>query len=593
MSKANPEEIAELLRAGGVAVDHSTGVSAISHPASPLPPGGPSLAPQPKDPIKTRIEAAAKIGAIGYASGNPITFDFATPGEMFIYFNEELQPTQWQLEELHRIGGYLNLEDPAVADPIRPDKDHPYLFNLVAANGSGKDTYFISPNALWFVSAKIRSRVIVTSASQDQLKLQTFNYLKNYAERVNNKLGYDVYDIKEFYIYNNLTGSEIVGRVTNDAGRVEGFHPFETPLNCEMMVIVNEAKSIDDDTYAAFARFTGYNYWLNVSSPGFKSGVFYKTCVDADSENFALGRQYKRHITAYECPHISRNHIATVEKLHGRDSHIFITSILAQFYSSEVDVVIPESLFDYATPPHDTYGLPPSAGLDLGFSLEGDPTRWSLWHGNKELENDLIRTNNADKLHFWIIEKINSAQRRFNLQHHHVYVDGGGLGAPVISRVREAGYEIVTRRNEYSAVDKSYYLNLGAEMYFRVKRLIQQRVLIVPPDHLAKQQLSERKALLAVGTQKYKLEAKQDAKKRLGYSPDRADSIVLALSGYPLDVLLSRPPAAQDALKKTARNDIRDKIGSFPFDYPDADTIQQRKKIYGLNHEFITQYAKR
>ena len=237
--------------------------------------------------------------------------------------------------------------------------------------------------------------------------------------------------------------------------------------------------------------------------------------------------------------------------------------------------------------------MPPSAGLDLGFSLEGDPTRWSLWHGNKELENDLIRTNNADKLHYWIIEKINNAQRLFNLQHHNVYVDGGGLGAPIISRVREAGYEIVTRRNEFSAVDKSYYLNLGAEMYFRVKRLVQQRVLIIPPDHLARQQLSERKALLASGTQKYKLEPKQDAKRRLGYSPDRADSIVLALSGYPLDVLLSRPPAAQDALRKTARDDIRAKIASFPFDYPDANAIQQRRKIYGLNHQFITEYAKR
>lgn len=586
MSKANPEEIAELLRAGGVAVERPAGVSNIPHSASPLPPGGPSLAPQPKDPIKSRIEAAAKIGAIGYTSGNPITFDFATPGEMFIYFNDELQPTQWQLEELHRVGGYINLEDPAAADPVRPDMDHPYLFNLIAANGSGKDTYYISPVALWFVSAKIRSRVIVTSASQDQLKLQTFNYLKNYAERVNNKLGYEVYDIKEFYIYNNLTGSEIVGRVTNDAGRVEGFHPFETPRNCEMMVIVNEAKSIDDDTFAAFSRFTGYNYWLNVSSPGFKSGVFYKTCVDADSETFALGRQFKRHITAYECPHISRNHIATVEKLHGRDSLVFITSILAQFYSSAIDVVIPEALFDYTPPLHNTYGLPPVAGLDLAFSTTGDPTRWSLWHGNMELEHDLIRSDNADKLHSWIINKLNDARRRFRLEFSNVYVDGGGVGKPIISRIIEAGYDVTTRRNESAPHDKAYYLNLGAEMYFRVKRLIQQRVLIVPPDQLARQQLSERKALLAVGTQKYKLEPKQDAKKRLGYSPDRADAIVLALSGYPLDTLLSPPPARNTLRGQMSAEQLREWIDSYAFDNH-TPAQQKPKQFRGANHKML------
>lgn len=586
MSKANPEEIAELLRAGGVAVERPASVSNIPHSASPLPPGGPSLAPQPKDPIKSRIEAAAKIGAIGYTSGNPITFDFATPGEMFIYFNDELQPTQWQLEELHRVGGYINLEDPAAAEPIRPNQDYPYLFNLVAANGSGKDTYYISPVALWFVSAKVRSRVIVTSASQDQLKLQTFNYLKNYAERVNNKLGYEVYDIKEFYIYNNLTGSEIVGRVTNDAGRVEGFHPFETPCNCEMMVIVNEAKSIDDDTFAAFSRFTGYNYWLNVSSPGFKSGVFYKTCVDADSETFTLGRQFKRHITAYECPHISRNHIATVEKLHGRDSLVFITSILAQFYSSAIDVVIPEALFDYTPPLHNTYGLPPVAGLDLAFSTTGDPTRWSLWHGNMELEHDLIRSDNADKLHSWIINKLNDARRRFRLEFSNVYVDGGGVGKPIISRIIEAGYDVTTRRNESSPHDKAYYLNLGAEMYFRVKRLIQQRVLIIPPDQLARQQLSERKALLVVGTQKYKLEPKQDAKKRLGYSPDRADAIVLALSGYPLDILLSPPPARNTLRGRMSAEQLREWIDSYAFDNH-TPPQQKPKQFRGANHKML------
>lgn len=587
MNKANPDEIAELLRAGGVAVEHSASVSNIPHPTSPLPPGGPSLAPQPKDPIKARIEAAAKIGAIGYTSGNPITFDFVTPGEMFIYFNDELQPTQWQLEELHRVGGYLNLEDPAEATPIKPNKNHPYLFNLVAANGSGKDTYFISPVALWFVSAKVRSRVIVTSASQDQLKLQTFNYLKNYAERVNNKLGYEVYDIKEFYIYNNLTGSEIVGRVTNDAGRVEGFHPFETPLNCEMMVIVNEAKSIDDDTFAAFSRFTGYNYWLNVSSPGFKSGVFYKTCIDADSETFTPGRQFKRHVTAYECPHIPANHISTVEKLHGRDSLVFITSILAQFYSSAIDVVIPESLFDYTPPLHSTYGLPPVAGLDIAFSTTGDPTRWSLWHGNMELEHDLIRTDSDNKLHNWIINKLNDARRRFRLEFSNVYVDGGGVGKPIISRIIEAGYDVTTRRNESSPHDKAYYLNLGAEMYFRVKRLIQQRVLIVPPDQLARQQLSERKALLAVGTQKYKLEPKQDAKKRLGYSPDRADAIVLALSGYPLDVLLGPPPARNTLRGRMSAEQFREWVDSYAFDnYTPAQ--QKPKQFRGANHKMLT-----
>jgi hypothetical protein len=257
-----------------------------------------------------------------------------------------------------------------------------------------------------------------------------------------------------------------------------------------------------------------------------------------------------------------------------------------------LDVVIPDDLLSYKTPPHDTYGLHPVAGLDIAFSMTGDGTQWSLWHGNKELYRAEIKTDNADKLHNWIIQQITHCKLVYKLEPHHVYADGGGLGAPIISRIREAGYDIITRKNEYQAFERMYYENLGAEMWFRVKRLFQQRILVQPTDKLAIKQLTERKAVLSESKQKYKLEPKQTHKQRLGYSPDRADAIVLALSGYPLDVLLSRAPAAQDALRRTARDDIRNKIASYPFDVPAIENGQDRATIYGLNHEMIKKYAK-
>lgn len=562
-------------------------------PAAAPAPGGPAAqkgpapaAPKGSNFLVDAIEAAKATGKIGYVAGNPIAFPFRTPAEMYLFFHPELVPSEWQLEELHRLGGYLNLEDPDATDAANPTDENPLLYNLVAANGSGKDTYILTPFSLWFISFYVRSRCISTSATQDQLKLQTFKPIIDYAERVNEMLGFEVFTIREFYILNNLTGSELVGRVTNVPGRVEGFHPFSTPRDCKMAVIVNEAKSIEDEVYESFSRFTGYSHWVQVSSPGRKSGQFYRMCSMATDQECQLGIPWKRHVTAFECAHIPRGKIEGIRKLHGEDSYIYVTGTLAQFFDSVQDVVIPRALLNYPEPAHDTFGLEPTAGLDIAFSANGDATQFSMWHGNKEIYKAEIRTESADKMHRWIIQQIQHGAL-FGLKPESVYADGGGLGKPIISRVVEAGYPITTRRNEMRAFATDYYENLGAEMYFRAKRLFEQRVLIKPSDELAIQQLTERKAVLSEGKQKYKLEPKPEARGRLGYSPDRADAIVLALSGYPLDVLLGLTPrSAQVGLSRLSPVEFAQYAADYAFTHaPDAQPT--KPKYRGISHQFL------
>lgn len=615
MSNVSQEDLKRMLAAGGMLVnlkptytpDPTPNIQpnaykhelendypdSLNHPGGPSPAALPPAGPGGDDPLSAAINAAKASGRIGYTAGNPIVFPFRTPAEMFVFFHPELDPDEWQLEELHRLGGYLNLENPDEAEPANPTDEHPLLYNLVAANGSGKDTYILTPFVLWFISAHIRARIISTSATQDQLKLQTFKPIIDYAERVNERLGYEVFTIREFYVMNNLTGSELVGRVTNVPGRVEGFHPFSTPPNCKMAVVVNEAKTIEDEVYASFSRFTGYSHWIQVSSPGPKAGQFYRMCSIATDQECKLGEQWKRRITAFDCTHIPRTKIEQIKQIHGEDSYIYITGVLAQFYESVEDVVIPEALLNYPTPAHNTFGLEPAAGLDIAFSSAGDATQFSLWHGNKEVYHAEIKTDSADKLHRWILLQINHGAL-FGLKPENVYADGGGLGKPIISRVVEAGYPITTRRNEMAAPNKQYYANLGAEMYFRVKRLFEQRVLVQPTDKIARQQLTERKAKLSDEKQRLQLEPKAVAKGRLGYSPDRADAIVLALSGYPMDVLLglTAAPSARDGLKRTMSPDeFAQHAADFAFKNVEVATVEP-PKFRGDAHKFAY-YASR
>lgn len=640
MSKATPEEIERLLRAGGVISTANANV--VTNVPRQFPGGAPvgggpgpgagvaagggtesppdfaanlaasdggERSPSDSSDVKATENASKSVhlspeqaaqriadriragGKIGFDQGFPITLDFRTPAEMMLYFDEELTPHEWQLEETHRLGGYLNLEDPERFEPARPTKEAPLMYQLVAANGSGKDTYVISPFALWFTASKIRSRVIVTSATQDQLKLQTFKYISDYAKRVNARLGFEVYHVKEFYVYNVLTGSEIVGRVTNDPGHVEGFHPFPSPPNCEMAVVVNEAKTITDEIQESFVRFTGYNYWLEISSPGRTEGQFYKNCMLAGEGLCELAKAWVRYVTAFECPNITKSHIDTVALRHGKESYIYVTSILARFFNSAFDVVIPESLLKYTPPAPNDYGLHTVAGLDIAFSSAGDYTRFSCWRGNRELYKSEVQTESSERLHNWIVEQLNHCKAMYKLEPEHCYADGGGLGKPIISRVIEAGYQITTRRNEAQAYDTSYYANRGAEMYFHVKRLFELKILVQPTDDLARKQITSRKAILAEGKQKYALEPKAKAKGRLGYSPDRADSIVLALSGYTVDAFINHKPAmAHNRLIDTLTDPAQRArlLTNFAFDYKQPP---QRNNENGTHRTFARFYV--
>ena len=145
-------------------------------------------------------------------------------------------------------------------------------------------------------------------------------------------------------------------------------------------------------------------------------------------------------------------------------------------------------------------------------------------------------------VHVAIKNELDLCKSRYNLDLDNVNADGSGIGNPIIARLRDDGYDINAIRNDMAAQDKNYYLNLGAEMWFRVKRLFEMRVLVPPKHPKLRDQLTSRKYVIRETDQKIKLESKLEARSRGAHSPDYADAYVLALARYPLDELLKERP---------------------------------------------------
>jgi hypothetical protein len=473
---------------------------------------------------------------------NPKAFNFSTPLALLATYAPSRKPHPWQQEELYRIGGDINLEDLPREEWQDPTQKYPYIYNLVAANGSGKDTYFIAPVAIWAAMRYIRCKIVITSESHTQLKEQTFrSAINSLAEAINAAHGEDIFEMRELNLRCTYTGSEIIGFVSDEPGKVEGRHPFPESADNKMFIIINEAKSIKDTLYEAFSRFTGYSHWLQVSSPGQRSGQFYKSVEISDFNALTLGKNFTRRVTAFDCPNISRAHIEQTRLKHGENSYPYRTGIMAEFWESSEDVVIPGELLLYEPPHKSTYNLQPRGGLDIG--LGGDPSEFWVVHGNSCLYHAETSTTSPNTLHDWIISQLVLAKARFGLLPADVSGDAGGIGAPILKRVCEAGYELRLVNNQSPAYDTNSYANIGAEMYFRVKRLVELGVIVAPKNFPVYgkwlKQLTTRK-YFNNDKQRIQLEAKHKAKGRLGFSPDCADAYVLAYSGYPVEAFLSK-----------------------------------------------------
>lgn len=472
----------------------------------------------------------------------PIACDNAY--DFHAYFWPDFELYGWQERTLLQCSGFVEGTDDGLFLP--PTSEKPLLYSLVAANGSGKSAIIVARLALWFIASKKDSIAVVTSATFDQLKNMTFRAIERAAEDVNAFLGEEFFICTECHIECPKTRSAIYGFATDKPGRAEGWHPEP---GGEMLVLIDEAKTITDEMFTAFSRFSGYNAWVEVSSPGPMMGHFFDRTSKAEKcarngreDVLELGVIYARHVTAFECPPnknggITASHIAQMRLLHGEQSALYRTSILAEFSSLEDGAIIRGEITHYSPPEWRTFGLPRMAGLDL--SLGGDETVLSVWHGNKRIAQEIWHIEDSAILR----DKCIAAFKKYDLLAENINADAGGIGKVVIQMIRSAGWEINAINNESPALHKKDFLNRGMEMYWKVLRLIEERILILPhEDTVCMMQLTTRQAKVQNG--KLKLQSKSELSK----SPDRADAMVLAFARVDLAEILLLAQQSADSV---------------------------------------------
>jgi hypothetical protein len=106
-------------------------------------------------------------------------------------------------------------------------------------------------------------------------------------------------------------------------------------------------------------------------------------------------------------------------------------------------------------------------------------------------------------------------------------VDVGGPGGGVVDRLRQLGYEPAAVHFGGAADDSQRFRNWRAEAFWKLREGMERGEVSLPDDDELGADLS---ALRYIFTQDGRLliENKDQCRRRLGHSPDRADAVALA-----------------------------------------------------------------
>lgn len=383
--------------------------------------------------------------------------------------------------------------------------------SVSAPNGAGKDDRVIPTAAYWWVATHKRGRVVITTKSDLQLTQQTIPALERHKEKFE---GWESTQSPRYEL-TSPTGGKIIAFVTNLAARAEGWHK-EDDLNGPLLLIVNEAATVDDDIFTALDRCTP-NAVLLIGRPGAKTGRFWETHSSLSSNWIRIQAGLK------DCPHIPQERIDYIRNTYGDDHPVTRSTLYGEFMEQEDiekyiinDIALRNSL---EQPPQHRPGI---KCMFCDFADGGAENTIALRDGNKITLVDAWREKNK----FASVTRFISSFRKHKMKAEQI--TGDAADKEMCDLLKDAGWPIKRQNFGGDANDPLIYTSWSAEAWRELGMGIEKREWILPNDPETRAQLTSRQRVFGAKG-KLGVEDKHDMCKRLkkpDYSLDRADVVV-------------------------------------------------------------------
>ena len=440
-----------------------------------------------------------------------------------------LSPDEWQCELLR-----------AVADPeIR-------RVSCRSGHGVGKSTA-VALAAVWHVLMRVPSKTVVTAPTSAQLFDACFAEMKNIAKRLKPPFD-DLLEIKSDRI--ELKSQPETTFISCRTSRQEQPEALAGVHADSVLLLADEASGISPNIFeAASGSMSGHNATTVLTgNPTRNTGFFY------DTHNRLKEDWYTMHVSCVDSPRVADDFVEDMKKRYSEDSPAYHVRVLGNFPPSEEDTVIPVALIDQAMnndiKVHED--TPAIWGLDV--ARQGSDSsvlakrQGPIVHPLTVWRNlDLMQLTGAVKAEYDAID--NPAKRPVE-----IIVDSNGFGAGVLDRLRELDLPARGLNVSERALQKETYLNLRAELWFKIKSWLEGMDVKLPRDDALWAELAAPRYHFT-SSGKLQVESKEAMKKRGVASPDRADAVALCLAN--VHTTMAYGSSATSSWSKPLRREIR------------------------------------
>jgi hypothetical protein len=414
-----------------------------------------------------------------------------------------IEPDEWQVELL----------DAVAAPAIR-------RISVRSGHGVGKSTG-VALAAVWHVLMRVPSKTVVTAPTSSQLFDACFAEMKNVAKRLKPPFN-NLLELKSDRIeLKSHPESTFISCRTSRAEQPEALAGVHSP---SVLLIADEASGIPSSVFeAASGSMSGHSATtILTGNPTRNTGFFY------DTHNRLREDWYTMHVSCVDSPRVSEDFVEDMKRRYGEDSPAYHVRVLGNFPPSEEDTVIPVSLIEHAMANdikvhEDTIAI---WGLDVA-RQGGDASVLAKRQG--PVIHPLTVWRNLDLMQLTGAVKAEYDAMPPSKRPAEIIVDSNGFGAGVLDRLRELGLPARGLNVSERAMAKDTYLNLRAEIWFKMKMYLEGMDVSLPRDDALYAELAApRYHFTSAG--KLQVESKDSMKKRGVASPDRADAVALSLA---------------------------------------------------------------
>lgn len=411
---------------------------------------------------------------------------------------------------------------------VRSVRDHRQTA-VRSCHGPGK-TFIAAATALWFLYCFPESRVVTTATKWSQVKNLLWHEINQLHAKapIAGGLGGTCLQTQLY-----LPDGRYALGLSTRPGQEESFQGHHAP---HILLLYDEASGVPEPVYEAGEGYmtTEGARKLMIGNPTRAEGEFYKA-FHTDRHLYAC-----HHLSVFDTPAftgedvpeemlarlVSERWVQERREKGWEGTALWDVKVLGEFSKHADDTVMALGLVE-AAQGRDVPAAPPDRQAVVACDVArfgSDKTVIStlvgstvdipedgVYHGRDTMETAGRVKEKYDELR----------QGRGDAR---VVVDDTGVGGGVTDRLRELGVPVTAFNGAEAALDPELYPNARSESWFRGAEVL-ERVSIPEDEQLAADLLAPRYKLDSQARRV--VEPKEETKKRLGRSPDHADSVLL------------------------------------------------------------------